>query len=110
MKEDKKSGMENNDNKLSILKDAHRRYVDWWLPIDLACDSCMAPMSCHRFCETLLTYDGGWGGIGEQRIENWWDKWLGDTIPVNKKQDFKSYILKMIVGHYTKIIDLNENE
>jgi hypothetical protein len=32
-----------------------------------------------------------------------------DTIPVDKKQSFKSYILKMIVGHYTKIIDLNEN-
>jgi len=98
------------DDRLSILKDAHRRYVDWWLPIDLACDSCMAPMSCHRFCETLLTYDGGWGGTGEQRIENWWDRWLGDTIPVDKKQSFKSYILKMIVGHYTKIIDLNKKD
>ena len=94
--EDKKSGME---NKLSILKDAHQKYVDWWLPIDLECDSCMAPMSCHRFCETLLTYN-----------DEWWNRWLGEIILEDKKQSFKSEILKMIIRHYTNIIDLNKNE
>jgi|LakMenEpi03Aug12_release.lakeMendotaPanAssembly.Ray.scaffolds.fasta_scaffold00102_84 hypothetical protein len=103
--------MGNKDERLQILKDAHKKYCEWWLPIDLACDSCMGAMSCHRFCETLLTYDGSWyGTLEEQRIKNWWDRWLGDTIPVDKKQSFKSYILKMIVGHYTNIIDLNEKD
>jgi hypothetical protein len=94
--EDKKSGMV---SKLSILKDTHQKYVDWWLPIDLQCDSCMAPMSCHRFCETLLTYN-----------DEWWNRWLGEIIPEDKKQSFKSEILKMIIGHYTKIIDLNKKD
>jgi hypothetical protein len=88
----------NGEDKLSILKDAHKKYCEWWLPIDLDCNSCMGAMSCHRFCETLLTYN-----------DEWWNRWLGDTIPVEKKQSFKSYILKMIVGHYTKIIDLNKD-
>jgi len=48
----------NKDERLQILKDAHQKYCEWWLPIDLACDSCMGAMSCHRFCETLLTYNG----------------------------------------------------
>lgn len=92
----KKRGME---NKLSILKDAHQKYVDWWLPIDLECDSCMAPMSCHRFCETLLTYN-----------DEWWNRWLGEIIMEDKKQSFKSEILKMIIKHYTNIIDLNKKD
>lgn len=95
------------DKRLSIIKDAHAKYVEWWMPIDLACDSCMAPMSCHRFCETLLTMDGGFG-VKDNFIDNWWDKWLGDVVPKDKKMSFKQHILKLIVGHYTKIIDLNE--
>lgn len=85
------------DKRLSIIKEAHAKYVEWWMPIDLACDSCMAPMSCHRFCETLLTYK-----------DDWFNRWLGDVIPEDKIVDFKTYILKIVLKHYGKIIDLNE--
>jgi hypothetical protein len=87
------------DKRLSIIKEAHAKYVEWWMPIDLACNSCMCAMCCHRFCETLLTRD-----------DKWWNTWLGDVIPEEKKQPFKVHILKLVVCHYGKIIDLNENE
>jgi hypothetical protein len=86
-------------NNLDNIKAAHSKYIEWWTPIDLDCDSCLSPMCCHIFCESLLTYD-----------DNWWDRWLNNIIPKDKKQSFKSYILKLIVNHYTGIINLNENE
>ena len=87
------------EESLVIIKAAHAKYVEWWMPIDLACDSCMGAMCCHRFCETLLT-----------RNDEWWDRWLGNVIPEKKKQPFKTHILKLVVGHYTEILDLNKDE
>jgi hypothetical protein len=84
-------------NYLDKIFEAHQKYIDWWSPIDLACDSCLAPMSCHRFCESLLTYG-----------DDWWERWLGASIPKDKKIAFKRIILKFIIEHYTQNINLNE--
>ena len=39
----------NKSERLEELKKAHQRYVDWWLPIDVANGSFLAPMSIERF-------------------------------------------------------------
>jgi hypothetical protein len=87
------------DERLLVLKNAHQKYVDWWHPMDVAAGSIMGAMSCHRFCETLLTYN-----------DEWYDRWIEDSIPKDKKQPFKVDILRFIIGHYGNIIDLNKNE
>jgi len=96
------------DDVIQKLQDAHQKYVDWWLPIDVAGGSFMAPMSLHRFCETLLTYDGGWGGTDGEQIENWWDAWM-DEHDINSKTRMKIQILKLVIAHYTDVIDLNKS-
>ena len=88
------------------IKEAHQRYIDWWLPIDVSSGSLMAPMSCHRFCESLLVNDFGFGGSSP--IENWWDEWMTEfTSPIDRLR-MKSLILKLIVSHYTGLVDLNK--
>ncbi len=72
----------NKKERLELLKDTHKRYVDWWMPIDIACNSCLAPMSFKRFCDSLLTYP-----------DEWWSRWLGDKVLDTKKTAFKQYIL-----------------
>lgn len=90
----------NNKHEIQVIKSAHKKYVDWWLPIDVASGSLMAPMSCFSFCQTLLTYEGGWGGSEGQRIENWWNEWLSDYTSVEDKTRMKKIILNFIIGHY----------
>jgi hypothetical protein len=85
------------EEELSIIKDAHKKYVEWWMPIDLACNSCMDAMSVHRFCETIVTYN-----------DDWFERWI--DIPKNKKIAFKKTVLKFIIAHYTHVFDLNKKE
>jgi hypothetical protein len=85
------------DRKLEIIKAAHQKYVDWWLPIDVAASSAMAPMSCHRFFESLLTFN-----------DEWWERWIGDSIPKEDKIAFKRLILNHIIGYYGEVINLNK--
>lgn len=84
------------NNQFDILKEAHQKYVDWWLPIDVANNSVMAPMARHMFCETLLTYE-----------DDWFNRWIEDSIPTDKKVAFKKRILQLIIFHYLNKIDLN---
>ena len=91
---------------MTKISEAHQRYVDWWLPIDVAAGSIMAPMSCHRFCETLLINDGGFGP--KTSIKNWWNEWMIDFTSPSDKYQMKQFLLKMIISHYTGLIDLNK--
>jgi hypothetical protein len=97
----------NRTERLVEIKKAHQRYVDWWLPIDVAGGSFMAPMSYNSFCETLLTNDGGWFSA-ESTIENWWNEWLPDFTEPKEKSLMKRCILENIIGYYLHIADLNE--
>lgn len=93
------------EDRIDEIKKAHQRYVDWWLPIDVAGGSFMAPMSCSRFCEQLLINDGGWS-----TIENWWNEWLPDFTTPTEKYYMKRAVLEAIIMHHTNIIDLNKND
>lgn len=46
--------------------ESYNKYVAWWLPIDIADNSSLAPMTFNRFCETLLIFPD----------ENWWNRWV----------------------------------
>lgn len=94
------------DEMFTKLKEAHQRYVDWWLPIDVASGSLMAPMSCHRFCETLLVNDFGY----TENIKNWWNEWMIDFIEPSEKIKMKRLILQLIISHYLHLIDLNNDK
>jgi hypothetical protein len=48
------------NERLVKLQLTYNRYVAWWLPIDVANGSCLAPMSYIGFCELLLTNDIFW--------------------------------------------------
>jgi hypothetical protein len=96
--------MDVKEQQIEVIKLAHQQYVDWWLPIDVAAGSTMGAMSCHRFCESLLTFEGGYAG----GIKNWWNEWLGDYTSIEDKTKMKVLILKLIISHYTGIIDLNK--
>jgi ferredoxin len=91
------------------LKTAHKKYCEWWMPIDLKCDSCMGAMSCHRFCEVSLTNDGGMNP-GMTPIENWWNEWFPNYTEVRDKNMMKRFLLDMIIAHHSGIIDLNTDE
>ena len=91
---------------LNKLKDAHQRYIEWWLPIDVESGSLIAPMSCHRFCETLLYNDGGFGGSSP--IKNWWDEWMKDFRSPEDKIKMKQQILTLVISHHKGLIDLNK--
>jgi hypothetical protein len=78
--------MENEE----ILKNAHQDYVDWWLPIDVAGDSFLAPMSYDIFLERLLTYPH----------EEWFARWIGDEIPSDKITAFKTFIFRLLIFNH----------
>ena len=86
------------DEMLVEIMKGHQKYVDWWLPIDVAGGSFLAPMSCHMFCEYLLLHDD----------ENWWYRWM---CPEFLEEEHKVYdkrtVLGLIQQHYFKWIDLN---
>jgi hypothetical protein len=94
----------NKKERMEVIKSAHQKYVDWWLPIDVAAGSIMGAMSCHRFCESLLVFEGGYA----YGIKNWWNEWLGDYSTIDAKTKMKQFILKLIISHYTGTIDLNK--
>lgn len=77
--------MNNILNRDVILKNAHQKYYNWWHPIDVNNGSILGAMAYNRFLESLLTYN-----------DDWWDRWIGNTIPLDKKIAFKVYILKTI--------------
>lgn len=79
----------NRKEALVNIKSAHEKYAAWWLPFDLACNSCLAAMSCHRFCERLLTET------------TFWDKWADGFT--------RRHVLEYILMHYIGQIDLNHN-
>ena len=77
------------------IKEAHQRYVDWWLPIDVANGSLLAPMCCLRFCEYLLIFP-----------DSFFQEWINEE---DKNEFIKRHILNIIVAHHMKIIDLNKD-
>lgn len=76
--------------RIEEIKKAHQRYVDWWLPIDVAGGSFMAPMSYERFCEWLLTGNDS----------DWFDRWLPEFIEVNEKHYMKRQLLSVIIDQF----------
>jgi len=87
-----------SDTILVEIVKAHQRYVDWWLPIDVASGSLLAPMSCHRFCEYLLLYDD----------EEWWDRWLDNELLTKENKTYdKRIVLGLLYKHTTGFMDIN---
>jgi len=80
-----------------LLSDAHQRYVAWWLPIDVAAGSCLAPMSFLRFLEALLTLPN----------TEFFDRWI-ETDVFTKPSDsikLRKFILRLILMEYTGFND-----
>lgn len=93
----------NNKYEIQVIKSAHQKYVNWWLPIDVEAGSVMGAMSFARFCESLLIFEGGWGGSGGQRIDNWWNHWLNDYTSIEDKTKMKAIILRIAIAHHIEI-------
>jgi len=74
-----------NTERDNLLNNAHQKYINWWLPMDIQSGSSLGAMAYNRFLESLLTYS-----------DDWWVRWIGDDIPLDKKIAFKVYILKII--------------
>jgi hypothetical protein len=95
-----------------IIVSAYKKYVDWWTPIDIACNSCLAPMCMSLFIQTLLTYDES----------NWFHRWIDindlykftndnndiNSIKISIKISIKRYILKATISHTKGWIDLDD--
>ena len=73
--------------RLDKIKASHQKYIDWWLPIDIAGGSFLAPMSLLSFCENLLVYPN-----------DFFDRW---TNGYNKRD-----VLHVVIAHHTGFIDL----
>jgi len=86
------------DERIALLKDAHQEYVDWWLPIDVAGGSLLAPVGFLWFLHYLLTMPS----------EHWWDRWVGCTIPKDKHYVLKRDILRLIIEHHKGEINVYE--
>lgn len=90
----------------NLIIEAHKKYIDWWLTIDLSNDSSMAPMALWMFCERLLIYED----------EYFFDKWINaDNIIIPKsgsfieaKRLFKNFILDAIRRNELGIINLTD--
>jgi hypothetical protein len=76
----------NRLERLEEIKNAHQRYVDWWLPIDVAGGSFLAPMSLDRFYRFLLAAPD----------VDWFDRWLPEHTSVEEKYYMKSCIVDSI--------------
>lgn len=83
-------GLKKKD-RLRLLNMAYQKYVDWWLPIDVANGSVMAPITFHRFLGYLLIFPE----------DTWWNRWIGDVMP-DDKLSLKQFILELIIKHYTQ--------
>lgn len=92
--------------KQEILLKAHQKYVDWWLPIDVAAGSVLAPMGLYMFCCRMLTIPD----------DQYFDRWIDENeLPIPKNGDvreariyMKDYILKCIGMHLLGNIDLHD--
>lgn len=78
-------------SRFKLLKDAHQRYVDWWLPIDVAAGSIMAPNSIQRFCKTLLIYG-----------DKWFDRWFEGVVFTGSKHSFRLKLLECLMLDFCK--------
>jgi len=83
------------EERTKILVDAHNRYVAWWLPIDVANGSVLAPMCLSRFCEFLLTLNDN----------NFWNKWMEPNDYMMKR-----YVLDLLKQHWSGEININKLE
>lgn len=83
----------NKKELFELLKSAHQQMCDWWSKEVDFNGGIMAPCSFHIFLEYLLTFPE----------KTYWDRWIGDKIPEDKKPFFKEFILTLILSHYTKI-------
>ena len=89
-----------------ILLKAHQQYVDWWLPIDVAAGSVLAPMGLYSFCHKMLSYPE----------KEFFDRWIDETeLPIPKNGDIrmgriymKEFIIKRIIAHVNGNIDLHD--
>jgi len=81
-----------------ILKCAHEDYVDWWLPIDVAGDSFMAPMGFLRFLTYMLYLPQ----------DEWWDRWVGNEYSREETLNLKHVTLDLVVRHYLGYVDVHE--
>lgn len=86
------------DEWMQEVIDAHQRYVDWWLPIDVAGGSFLAPMSRHRFCRWALY-------MPEEEV---WNRWFPDYVEDReKKLNLKRFVIELIEQHTNGLIDIN---
>ena len=74
------------EERLEEIKKAHQRYVDWWLPIDVAGGSALAPRSFDGFCRFLLVANDS----------DWFDRWLPDYTSSEEKYFMKSVIMDTV--------------
>jgi hypothetical protein len=77
----------NRLERIEEIKNAHQRYVDWWLPIDVAGGSFLAPASLERFCRFLLVAND----------TDWFDRWLPDYTSTEDKYYMKSCMLDSVL-------------
>ena len=74
-----------------LLSKGYKRYVDWWLPIDVAGGSFLAPMSFEWWLERMLTFPD----------EKWFDRWiLKDELILGKDQTEDSFQPKYRIKHF----------
>ncbi len=75
--------MTNTEIKEEILKNAYQNYLDYWIPIDIACNSCLSIVGYDYFLIRLLTFD---------------DKYFDRFVKIQKfsKSTIKKYILYKI--------------
>jgi hypothetical protein len=73
--------------RIEEIKNAHQRYVDWWLPIDVAGGSFLAPTSFEGFCRYLLIANDA----------EWFDRWLPNYTSYDEKYYMKSCMLDSVL-------------
>lgn len=91
-----------------IILDGYQKYYNWWLPIDVANGSTLAPMTFLWFCEYLLVFDD----------KKWFDRWLDKDKFILPKGGgektarvyMKKFILEQISKHHMGYINLYDKE
>jgi hypothetical protein len=80
------------EERIELLKSAHQEMVNWWNKEIDTDGGTMAPCSFHVFLQHLLTFSE----------ETYWNRWIGNKIPIDKKQSFKAFILSLIIKQIIK--------
>jgi len=74
-----------------LLSKGYKRYVDWWLPIDVAGGSFLAPMSFEWWLERMLTFPD----------EKCFDRWIfKDELVLGKNHIKDSFQPKYRIKHF----------